>query len=244
MMSYVLRNSGLSSIKFLCATLSHMSIGFRDETKDIPVMAGSILTEFVPSPIGDKSKWTEEKAYSLLRERYGDDTPTVAGEFKDAYPEVNVAYAASLDLHVRPSVIEFLEKKAQQGGAKAYSYIMTFEQPYLGGIMLGHNTDLHFIFHNALQVEGMVKEGVTARLQDEMAGAWAAFARTGDPNHAKMTVTWEPFTAEGHETYAFGDVSSLKTNHDLELMKFGKKYGGGPHASKKKDRHGILFTEE
>ena len=26
MMSYVLRNSGLSSIKFLCATLSHMSI--------------------------------------------------------------------------------------------------------------------------------------------------------------------------------------------------------------------------
>ena len=27
MMSYVLRNSGLSSIKFLCATLSHMSIG-------------------------------------------------------------------------------------------------------------------------------------------------------------------------------------------------------------------------
>ena len=29
MMSYVLRNSGLSSIKFLCATLSHMSIGTR-----------------------------------------------------------------------------------------------------------------------------------------------------------------------------------------------------------------------
>ena len=29
MMSCVLRNSGLSSIKFLCATLSHMSIGAR-----------------------------------------------------------------------------------------------------------------------------------------------------------------------------------------------------------------------
>lgn len=29
MMSCVLRNSGLSSIKFLCATLSHMSIGER-----------------------------------------------------------------------------------------------------------------------------------------------------------------------------------------------------------------------
>lgn len=223
---------------------SPLDIGFREEVKDVPVMAGSILTEFIPSPIGDKSKWTEEKTYSLLRERYGDDTPTVAGEFKNAYPEVNMAYAASLDLHVRPSVIEFLEKKAQQGGAKAYSYIMTFEQPYLGGIMLGHNTDLHFIFHNALQVEGMVKEGVTARLQDEMAGSWATFARTGDPNHDKLMDTWKPFTAEGHETYAFGDVSLLKTNHDLELMKYGEKYGGGPHTSKKKDRHGILFTEE
>lgn len=32
MMSYVLRNSGLSSIKFLCATLSHMSIGNGEHT--------------------------------------------------------------------------------------------------------------------------------------------------------------------------------------------------------------------
>lgn len=36
MMSCVLRNSGLSSIKFLCATLSHMSIFPRLVMQDLP----------------------------------------------------------------------------------------------------------------------------------------------------------------------------------------------------------------
>lgn len=224
---------------------SPLDVGFRKEVKDIPIMAGSVITEFVPSPIGDKSKWSDEKKLSVLRERYGEDAEAVVAAFQKAYPEVDYVYAASLDLSARPAVIDFLAQKAAQGGANAYGYILTFEQSYLGGIMLGHNTDLHFIFHNALQVEGMVKEGVTARLQDEMAGAWAAFARTGDPNHSELTDSWKPFTAQEHETYAFGDESMLKTGHDIELMQFEEKYGGRPSfAKQKKDRHGILFTEE
>ena len=227
---------------FLCNPLD---VGFRAETRDIPIMAGSVVTEFVPSPIGDKSKWSEEKKLSVLRERFGEDTEAVAEAYKKAYPEVDVSYAASADLHARPAVIDFLTQKVKQGGAPAYGYIMTFEQPYLGGIMLGHNTDLHFMFHNAMNVEGMVKEGVTERLQDEMAGAWAAFARTGDPDHEKLMEHWRPFTEAGHETYAFGDRSMLKVNHDAELMRFCERYGGAPRAQrKKKDRHGILFTEE
>lgn len=222
-----------------------LDIGFRDEVKDIPIMAGSILTEFIPSPIGDKSKWSEEKKLALLRERYGDDAEAIAEAFRQAYPEVDVSYAAAIDLHARPAVIDFLSKKASQGGAAAYGYIMTYEQPYLGGIMLGHNTDLHFMFHNALQVEGMVKEGVTERLQDEIAGAWAAFARTGNPNHEKLQQHWASFTPEGHETYAFGDYSMLKVNHDLPLMPFCDAYGArSAPTARKTDRHGILFAEE
>ncbi len=224
---------------------SPMDIGFRPEIKDIPVICGSIVTEFIPSPIGDKSKWSGEKKAGVLAERFGEDAPAVAEAFKEAYPELDYSYAASVDLHCRPAVIEFLKRKAEAGGAPGYGYIMTFEQPYLGGIMLGHNTDLHFIFHNAMNVEGMVKEGVTERLQDEMAGAWASFARTGDPNHAKLTEEWKPFTPEGQETYAFGDISMLKVNHDRKLMAFESQYGGFPDFSRKKDKpHGILFTEE
>lgn len=221
-----------------------LDIGFRPETKNIPIMAGTVVTEFVPSPIGDKSKWSDEKKMRILEERFGDDAAAIAQAYKKAYPELDYSYAASVDLHARPAVIDFLSAKSEMGGAPAYGYIMTFEQPYLGGMMLGHNTDLHFMFHNALNVEGMVKEGVTERLQDEMAGAWASFARAGDPNHDKLVAEWKPFTKEGHETYAFGDVSMLKVNHDNELMTF-EKYGGAPGMqSRKNDRHGIVFADE
>ena len=224
-----------------------MSCGFRDEVKDIPVICGSIVTEFVPSPIGDKSKWSDEKKLSVISQRFGDDAAAVKAAYHEAYPELNDAYAASVDLSVRPAVLEFLTKKASQGGAPCYSYVMTFEQPYLGGIMLGHNTDLHFIFHNALNVEGMVIPGVTERLQDEMAGAWAAFAANGDPNHDKLTEEWKPFTAENQETFAFGNISMLKSGrYDAKLLSFEEKYGAPPAFKKeeKKDRHGILFSEE
>ncbi len=226
---------------------SPMEIGFRPELKDIPIICGSILTEFVPSPIGDKSRWNREKKMEVLRARFGADAEAARDAFVKAYPEVDYSYAASADLSCRPAVIEFLSKKAEQGGAPVYSYVMSFEQKYLGGIMLGHNTDLHFIFHNALNVEGMVVEGVTERLEDEMAGAWAEFARTGNPDHDKLTEHWVPFTPENQETYAFGNVSMLKSGkYDAELLSFEKQYGGRPdfHKKEKKDRHGILFTEE
>ena len=35
----------------------------------------------------------------------------------------------------------------------------------------------------------MYKKDVTVRLQDEMAGAWAGFAKTGSPNEEKLP-TW------------------------------------------------------
>ena len=215
---------------------SPMEIGFRPEVKDIPVMAGSIVTEFIPAPAGDKKKLTDEQKLALLAPRFGEDAPAVAEAYKEAYPEVDWAYAASADISVRPAVVEFLEKKAAQGGANAYAYIVTFEQPYLGGFMLGHNTDLHFMFHNALNVEGMVIEGVTERLQDEMAGAWAAFAWNGDPNHEKLTEEWKPFTAENRETYAFGNVSMLKSGrHDAKLLAFEEKYGRPLNLSVRKE---------
>lgn len=222
-----------------------LTIGFRDEVKNIPIMAGSVVTEFIPSPIGNKALWSDDKKMELLKCRFGENAEEVRKAYQEAYPEVDYSYAASVDLGVRSAVVDFLSMKCRQKASAVYSYVMTFEQPYLGGIMLGHNTDLHFVFHNALNVEGMVKEGVTERLQDEMAGAWAAFAKYGDPNHEKMTEKWEPFTEEKHETYAFGDRSMMKKNHDLKLLQYENQYAGMPVVNdKKRKSQGILFTEE
>ena len=74
------------------------------------------------------------------------------------------------------------------------------------------------MFHNALYMEAMYKKDVTVRLQDEMAGAWAGFAKTGSPNGEKLP-TWEPYTEEKKACMIYGDKTVLKENHDEELVK-------------------------
>ena len=77
-----------------------------------------------------------------------------------------------------------------------------------------------------------------------MAGAWAAFAHTGDPNHPGMPL-WHSIVDDGvSATMIFDRKVEMKYNHDAGLMKClpitnklgGKRrsqdvLGGGPRQS-------------
>ena len=63
----------------------------------------------------------------------------------------------------------------------------------------------------------MYKKDVTARLQDDMAGAWASFAKTGSPNGEKLPV-WETYTEEKKACMIYGDQTVLRENHDRALV--------------------------
>lgn len=201
-----------------------LNVGFRPETRHIPVMVGHCLAEF-PSclPKGDKTQWTDEQRFNCLKESFGDGAEEVKSEFIKAYPEVDWSYAVAADFIVRPAVLEFLDQRCAQADAPAYSYVFTFESPLMGGQLPGHNGELHFMFHNAAYMDAMSKPGTTERLQDEMAGAWAQFAYAGNPNRAGLPM-WEAYTPDNGACMAFGDVTVLKHGHDLGLMEAFKKY--------------------
>jgi para-nitrobenzyl esterase len=55
------------------------------------------------------------------------------------------------------------------------------------------------------------------KLEDEMAGAWAAFAHTGNPNH-KGLAEWPAFTKDNHATMVFCDDSRARIDFDTELI--------------------------
>ena len=93
----------------------------------------------------------------------------------------------------------------------------------MGGRIAQHNAELPFVFHNARYVEGCVKNGVTGRLQDEMAGAWAQFAKTGNPNGEGLPY-WPMYTPENKACLAFGDTTVLKENHDRDLVALADRY--------------------
>ena len=63
-----------------------------------------------------------------------------------------------------------------------------------------HTLDIPFVFENVDIAQSMVATGAERYpLADKMSGAWAAFARTGNPNH-KGIPKWEPFTERQRAT--------------------------------------------
>lgn len=222
-------------------------LGFRPETKNIPVIIGSNLGEFSGNATanpgeGCKNDWSEEEIARLMRERYGDAADTVAAAFKKAYPCNCPADAIFVDTMFRRGVIAYANGRAAAGCAPVYTYMFDLEMPYLGGTLAWHNAEEAYIFHNAEYLEASYIPGVSEWMQDMMTGAWVAFAYTGDPNHPGMPI-WYPAAADRDATMMFDEEPRMQYDYDKELMASipgGRRFsisrkpapeGGGPRQS-------------
>jgi para-nitrobenzyl esterase len=86
------------------------------------------------------------------------------------------------------------ERKAEQAKAAVYKYYFQWYSPVREGKLRScHTLDIPFMFENIDIAQSMVGTGPERQpLADKMSGAFAAFARTGNPNH-KGIPQWEPF---------------------------------------------------
>lgn len=196
--------------------------GFIQETKDVPVMCGSVFGEFMnnfASPVGEGSKnsWSEEYKQELLKQEYGDRTDAVVAAFRKAYPEKNIADILFMDAGMRQGAIDFAVLRAKSSGAGVYNFMFNLESPFNGGTVPWHNAEIPYVFHNAEYLEPSFIPGVTEKLQDIVSGAWVNFAWNGDPNGGAVP-GWEKVTEETIATMLFDRECVMKVNHDRELM--------------------------
>ena len=205
--------------------------GWREESKCIPILGGSILAEFTSNalrnPYGkSKNDFTEEETRKYIGEKYGEDkVDDIIKAFEKAYPEKKLADVLFVDTSLRKGFIEFLKARASlEGAAPCYSWLMTLESPFKNGSLPWHNFDEAFMFHNAEYIETTYIPGVTERLQDQVAGAWVAFARTGNPNH-ELLPEWKAVTPDTVPTMLFDRECRVGVNHDKELMEILPKMG-------------------
>ena len=197
--------------------------GFSEWAKDIPLMAGSVLNEwitireFVPkmatAQSDNKNLWDEAKTSAKLRERFGDKADKITAAFLKAYSWKKAGDSLYVDTWLRLGAIKTLSTKAKQP-APVYSYMFTWETPIMGGYAMAyHCSELPFVFNNISLSEKATGGGEKAQaLADKMSQAWIDFARTGNPG-------WEAFTPENGATMIFDDVPVLMNHHDDELMK-------------------------
>jgi para-nitrobenzyl esterase len=121
------------------------------------------------------------------------------------------------DRGIRRNAYLLADRKAALLRAPAYMYLLEFPSPAYGGKFGAvHATDVPLVFHN---IEGQQMTGnspESRRVADQMAAAWVAFAKTGNPNHAGIP-SWPTYTPDKQQTMIFNQTSHVENAPRSEL---------------------------
>lgn len=122
----------------------------------------------------------------------------------------DIYFAIASDKWLRLESITQAERKSgQPGAAPVYMYLFARETP--SRYKAGHTVEIPFVFDNldlAPGIRGPVLDPRDAALARQVSAAWAAFARTGDPNHSGLG-QWRPYEAKERATMVFDRASHL-----------------------------------
>lgn len=96
------------------------------------------------------------------------------------------------------------ERKAAQGAAPVYVYLLAWETPVNEGRLRAHHAlDVPLVFDNVESNRSMVGPGPgPQQMADLMSSAWIAFARSGNPNGGKLP-HWPPYDVKDRATMRF-----------------------------------------
>ncbi len=141
----------------------------------------------------------------------GDRAHALIAEYRKRRPDVEpqaLFRIISTDYIARNNAILLAERKAAQGSAPVYMYMLAYPTNALGGrLACPHILDLPFIFGRPSMRFAGTGPGREA-VSRQMLQAWAAFARTGSPEHDGLP-EWNSFTRERRSTMIFDVVPEL-----------------------------------
>jgi para-nitrobenzyl esterase len=182
----------------------------------IPMMLGSNECEGIPYGNPDAAYWRTEPADAAgLRTQVmqmmridaaaADRLITLyrTNRPRDSFGDI-AAIMSGDNSALRLSAYEIAEKKVAQGQAPAFMYYFDWRSPVRNGKLRSmHCMELPFVFAHPNLIGFMTGTGPErAELARNMAGAFVAFARAGNPSHPGIP-RWDPFTTARRETMVF-----------------------------------------
>lgn len=155
---------------------------------DVPVMIGTNKDEatlflFADPRFGD---YTEEDLARRAKTSVGDKAEALIAAARATFPDYSPSHLASMvqtaGMFWRDS-IALAERKAAQGAAPAYMYLLEWETPRgRGKLRSPHALEIPLMFDNVETARNFVGNGDDPQtLAEQMSEAWLAFARTGNP---------------------------------------------------------------
>lgn len=175
---------------------------------DVPLLAGTTEFEvnFFPNTKLDPIDNAELHA-AVKRSTRADDAKVdeLIATYRKGRPnasDIDLSQIIASDAF-RSGVITEAERKSAQP-APVYMYYFTWKTPvHDGKLKAFHTLEIPFVMNNVDEGKSMTGTGADRYpLQDKMSGAWAAFARTGNPNH-KGLPNWPKFNSEQRATMVF-----------------------------------------
>jgi para-nitrobenzyl esterase len=187
---------------------------------NIPLLIGYARTEetLYDRPTPEKLGLNEAGLRERASTRLGEDPARAIDAFRKAHPD-----ASPWDLwiliatdHPRGTYSrELAKRKADQRAAPAFFYRYDWETPEGGGHMRSpHTIEIQFVFNNIKIAGPLISKMPKAyALAEKTSAAWAAFARTGDPNTPKLP-KWPSYSAASRDTMLFNDECRVESDPD------------------------------
>jgi len=149
-----------------------------------------------------RRRLTEEELHERLARLLGDKAESILSVYRKTRPNDTpwdlLIGITSEDRRI--GCINMVERKLAGGPAPVYMYLFTYESNFLGGLFkAAHAMEIPFAFTNADAVGMTGDRPDKHELATAISGAWAAFARNGDPSHPGIP-KWEPYTIEKRAT--------------------------------------------
>lgn len=182
-----------------------------DTARDVPVMIGinkDEMTLFMASApwFGKLDDAGLEKMAAAI---YGEKAPAVLAALRKDFPKDSPTYLAThLTTYGRmfAGSVQIAERKAAQGGAPAYLYLLAWETP-VGPFRSPHTLEIPLVFDTVESSRILLGPGPEPQLMaKQMSAAWVAFAKTGNPNNAAIP-SWPAYDAAKRATMVF-DIES------------------------------------
>lgn len=127
---------------------------------------------------------------AALRQDFPNDSPTYLATHLVTYGRM---FAGS---------VQIAERKAAQGGAKVYMYLLEWETP-VGPFRSPHTLEIPLVFDNVEKGRVLVGPGPAPQvLAKQMSAAWLTFARNGHPN-TPLIPWWPAYDAEKRSVMTF-----------------------------------------
>ncbi len=189
------------------------------DSADVPVIISSALEDAALRLVN--FDMTEPQLAAMAEQRFPGHGAQIVALYRQHYPTKSPYLVQAMiltDSQLRRAVVRQAERKHALGRAPAYVYNWEWPTPAFDGKFGAvHGTDVGTAFHNTRgAMYGETPAAMT--MADRHAGAWLAFARTGDPNHAGIP-HWEPYTPETRNVMVFADAMQSENDHRGDFRK-------------------------